>query len=82
MRTASSSWNCPRKVKSADISSYAGCLGFFASQYISGRHITSHRHSAAGAEAQVTALLERVKELTGMPVSADLFTTAPVLQIL
>jgi hypothetical protein len=46
------------------------------------RHITSHRHSAAGTEAQVTALLERVKELTGMPVSVDLFTTAPVLQIL
>jgi hypothetical protein len=31
------------------------------------------RHSAAGAEAQVTALLQRVKELNGMPVSADLF---------
>jgi hypothetical protein len=52
------------------------CL--FTSQYNFGRHIiiyrhiTSHRHSAAGAEAQVTALLERVKELTGMPVSADL----------
>jgi hypothetical protein len=62
------------------------CL--FTSQYTSGRHIiiyrhiTSHRHSAAGAEAQVTALLERLKELTGMPVSVDLFTTAPVLQIL
>jgi hypothetical protein len=46
------------------------------------RHITFFRHSAAGAEAQVTALLERVKELTGMPVSADLFITAHVLQIL
>jgi hypothetical protein len=31
------------------------------------RHITFYRHSAAGAEAQVTELAIRVKELTGMP---------------
>jgi hypothetical protein len=31
------------------------------------RHITLCRHSSAGAEAQVTELLKRVKELTGMP---------------
>jgi hypothetical protein len=76
-RIASSSWNCPRKVL-ANISIYAGCLAFFTSQYTSCRHtlicrhLTFYRHSAAGAEAQVTALLQRVKELTGMPDSADL----------
>jgi hypothetical protein len=30
------------------------------------------RHSAAGAEAQVTELAKRVKELTGMPDLANL----------
>jgi hypothetical protein len=29
--------------------------------------MTFIRHSAAGAEAQVTELVKRVKELTGMP---------------
>jgi hypothetical protein len=79
MRIASSGWNYPRKVNSADMSIYAGCLAFFTSQYTSCRHTlicrhitTFYRHSAAGAEAQVTALLQRVKELTGMPDSADL----------
>jgi hypothetical protein len=48
------------------------CLFATGVRIIIYRHITFHRHSAAGAEAQVTALLERVKELTGMPVSADL----------
>jgi hypothetical protein len=36
------------------------------------RHITFYRHSTAGAEAQVTELVKRVKELTGMPDPADL----------
>jgi hypothetical protein len=31
------------------------------------RHITFYRHFAAAAEEQVTELLKRVKELTGMP---------------
>jgi hypothetical protein len=31
------------------------------------RHITFYRHSAAAAKAQVTELLNRVKELIGMP---------------
>jgi hypothetical protein len=35
------------------------------------RHITFYRYSAAGAEAQVTELLQRVKELTGMLDTAD-----------
>jgi hypothetical protein len=66
------------KGKSADISIYAGCFALFASQYTSSwhifiyRHITFNRHSAAGAEARITTLLKRVKELTVMPVSADL----------
>jgi hypothetical protein len=37
------------------------------------------RHSAAGAEAQVTELAKRVKELTGMP---DLAHLPLALQIL
>jgi hypothetical protein len=36
------------------------------------RYLTFYRHSAAGAEEQVTALLQRVKELTGMPNPVDL----------
>jgi hypothetical protein len=36
------------------------------------RHLTFCRHSAAGAEAQVTKLAKRVKELTGMPDLANL----------
>jgi hypothetical protein len=36
------------------------------------RHITFYRHSAAEAEAQVTELAKRVKELTGMPDLANL----------
>jgi hypothetical protein len=36
------------------------------------RHITFYRHPAAGAEAQVTELAKRVKELTGMPDLANL----------
>jgi hypothetical protein len=35
-------------------------------------NLTFCRHSAAGAEAQVTELVKRVKELTGMPDSGDL----------
>jgi hypothetical protein len=63
-------------------------LAFLTSQFSSGRHIlicrhiSVVRHSAAGAEAQATALLERVKEMTGMPVSANLSISALVLQIL
>jgi hypothetical protein len=36
------------------------------------RHITFYRHSVAGAEAQVTELVKRVKELIGMPNLANL----------
>jgi hypothetical protein len=43
----------------------------FASEYFSCRHINLCRHSAAAAEEQVTTLLQRVKELTGMPDTAD-----------
>jgi hypothetical protein len=45
----------------------------FTSQYTSCRHtlicrhITFYRHFAVAAEEQVTELLKRVKELTGMP---------------
>jgi hypothetical protein len=72
MRIASSGWNCPKKVNSADISLYAGCLALSflhtSSRYtLICRHLTFYRHSAAGAEAQVTELVKRVKELTGMP---------------
>jgi hypothetical protein len=35
------------------------------------RHIIFCRHSSAGTEEQVTALLTRVKELTGMPDPAN-----------
>jgi hypothetical protein len=68
---ARSCWNCARKVNSSDI--YAGCLAFFflhrpfCRHTLICRHITFFRHSAAGAEAQVTELVKRVKELTGMP---------------
>jgi hypothetical protein len=50
----------------------------FTSQYTSCRHIlicrhiTFYRHFAAAAEEQVTELLKRVKELTGMPNLANL----------
>jgi hypothetical protein len=44
----------------------------FTSEYFSCRHITLRRHIPATTEEQVTALLQRVKELTGMPDSADL----------
>jgi hypothetical protein len=53
-------------------------LLYFTSQYRSCqhilicRHITFYRHSAAAAEEQVTELLKRVKELTGMLNPADL----------
>jgi hypothetical protein len=43
------------------------CLPTFCRQTLICRHITLYRHSAAGAEAQVTKLVKRVKELTGMP---------------
>jgi hypothetical protein len=39
---------------------------FFTSQYTSCRHITFYRHFSAAAEEQVTELLKRIKELTGM----------------
>jgi hypothetical protein len=50
----------------------------FSSQYRSCRHIlicrhiTFYRHSAAAAEEQVTELLRRVQELTGMPSPVNL----------
>jgi hypothetical protein len=50
----------------------------FTSQYTSCRHIlicrhiTFYRHFAAAAEEQVTELLKRVKELTGMSNPANL----------
>jgi hypothetical protein len=77
MRIASSGWNCPKKVNFADISLYAGCLAFYffhtsCRHTLICRHLIFYRHSAAGAEAQVTELVKRVKELSGMPGSADL----------
>jgi hypothetical protein len=36
------------------------------------RHITFYRHFSATTEEQVTKLLKRVKELTGMPNPANL----------
>jgi hypothetical protein len=53
-------------------------LLYFTSQNISCRHIlicrhiTFYRHFAAAAEEQVTELVKRVKELTGMPNPANL----------
>jgi hypothetical protein len=47
-------------------------LFLFTSQYTCCRHITFHRHFLATAEEQVTELLKRVKELTGMPNPANL----------
>jgi hypothetical protein len=49
-------------------------LTFFLScrHTLSCRHITCCRHSAAEAEAQVTELAKRMKELTGMPDLANL----------
>jgi hypothetical protein len=44
--------------------------------------MTFFRHSAAGAEAQVTELVKRVKELTGMPDPLNLQHNPSVLQIL
>jgi hypothetical protein len=50
----------------------------FTSQHTSCRHIlicqhiTFYRHFVAAAEEQVTELLKRVKELTGMPNPANL----------
>jgi hypothetical protein len=71
-RIASFGWNCARKVNSADIPIYAGCLAFF---YFGIFLLPTHnlyRHISATTEEQVTALLQRVKELTGMPDSAIL----------
>jgi hypothetical protein len=54
---------------------------FVTSSYTFCRHalicrlITFYRHFAAATEEQVTALLQRVKELTGMPNPADLLLT-------
>jgi hypothetical protein len=45
----------------------------FTLEYFACRHITLYRHISATTEEQVTALLLRVKELTGMPDSADLY---------
>jgi hypothetical protein len=70
--TASSSWNCPRKVISADIPLYAGLRSTFCRHTLLCRHIIFVRHFAAGAEAQVSELSQRVKELTGMPDLANL----------
>jgi hypothetical protein len=43
----------------------------FTLEYFSCRHITLRQHISATTEEQVTALLQRVKELTGIPNTAD-----------
>jgi hypothetical protein len=42
-------------------------LPSFSSEYFSCRHIILYQDISAAAKAQVTKLLKRVKELTGMP---------------
>jgi hypothetical protein len=44
---------------------FSSCL--FCRHTLIRRHISFYCYSAAGAEAQVTELVKRVKELTGMP---------------
>jgi hypothetical protein len=73
MRIASSGWNYARKVNSADIPIYAGCLAFFYYGIFLLPTHNLYRDISATTEEQVTALLQRVKELTGMPDSAVLF---------
>jgi hypothetical protein len=66
--TASFGWSCPRKVIFADISLYAGYLPSF---YFAILFLPTH-NLAAGTEEQVSELLKRVKELTGMPNPVNL----------
>jgi hypothetical protein len=54
---------------------FCSSLYSFCQRTLICRYITFYRHSAAATEEQVTALLQRVKELTGMPNPADLFLT-------